>query len=109
MNKSIQKHGDRAVYSQHRLQELLKDFLDKRGTDYSLQKLGFFGSYARNQATAKSDVDIVFTTSRPNLMTTSILKQDLEELLGCKVDVIRLQPYLTPTFKARIEQEAIYV
>jgi predicted nucleotidyltransferase len=42
-------------------------------------------------------------------LTTSAMKQDLEVLLGRKVDVIRLHQYLTPEFRARIEKEAIYV
>ncbi|MEL6353512.1 MAG: nucleotidyltransferase domain-containing protein [Cyanobacteria bacterium J06627_28] len=79
------------------------------GADYHLKKLGFFGSYARNQATADSDVDIVFATDRPNLFKTAMLKQDLEALLDRPVDVVRLHQYLTPGFRDRIDQEAIYV
>jgi uncharacterized protein len=91
------------------LQNLLKDFMAQHGADYHLQKIGFFGSYARDQATAESDVDIVFTTDRPNLLTTSAMKQDLEVLLGRKVDVIRLHQYLSPAFRDRIEREAVYI
>jgi uncharacterized protein len=92
-----------------RLEALLQGFMAEHGAEYYLQKLGFFGSYARGQATADSDVDIVFATDRPNLLTTAMMKQDLEALLGLKVDVVRLHQYLTPGFRARLEQEAIYV
>ncbi len=81
----------------------------RHGADYHLQKIGFFGSHARSQATAESDVDIVFATDRPNLLTISAMKQDLEALLGRHVDVIRLHQYLSPAFGDRTEKEAIYV
>jgi hypothetical protein len=31
-------------------------------------RIGYFGSYARGEATAESDVDIVFDTDAPNLL-----------------------------------------
>lgn len=101
MNKSV-------LHREH-LQEYLKTFMAQHGTEYHLQKLGFFGSYARNQATPNSDVDIVFATDQPNLFTTARMKQDLEALLERPVDIVRLNPHLNPRFKARIEQDAIYV
>ncbi len=98
-----------AVLSREQLKMLLKAFIEKQGEEYHLSKIGFFGSYARNQATAESDVDIIFETNRPNLFATVGMKQDLEALLGRPVDVIRLHPNLRPNFRARIEKEAIYV
>lgn len=100
---------DRTVLRRDRLQDLLKEFMAEHGPDYHLQRLGFFGSYARDQATAESDVDIVFATDQPNLFNTAMMKQDLEALLGRQVDVVRLHQYLTPGFRARLEQEAVYV
>ena len=100
---------DEGVLSRDRLQALLKSFLEEQGEEYYLNRIGFFGSYARNQATAESDVDIIFETDRPNLFRTSGMKQDLEVLLGRRVDVIRLHPNLRPNFRARIEKEAVYV
>jgi uncharacterized protein len=96
-----------SVLDRDRLQDLLKAFMAEHRSAYHLQKIGFFGSYARDQATAESDVDIVFATDRPNLLTTSAMKQDLEVLLERKVDVIRLHQYLSPAFRNRIEKEAI--
>lgn len=98
-----------SVLHRDHLQDRLKIFMAQHGTEYHLQKLGFFGSYARNQATPDSDVDIVFTTDQPNLFTTSILKQELEALLKRPVDIVRLHPHLDARFKARLEREAIYV
>ncbi|MGB7084852.1 MAG: nucleotidyltransferase domain-containing protein [Phormidesmis sp.] len=98
-----------SVLQRDRLQALLKAFMAERGNHYHLSKLGFFGSYARNQATAKSDVDIVFDTEQPNLLMTAMMQQDLEALLGRQVDIVRLNRYLHPSFRAQIEKEAVYV
>ena len=100
---------DKTVLQRDRLQDLLKAFMAEHGADYHLQKLGFFGSYARNQATVDSDVDIVFATDQPNLFNTAMMKQDLEALLGRQVDIVRLHQYLTPGFRAQIDREAIYI
>lgn len=45
----------------------------------------------------------------PNLLRTARLREDLVELLERPVDVIRYRERMNPTFKARLEQEAVYV
>ncbi|AEB09567.1 nucleotidyltransferase family protein [Desulfobacca acetoxidans] len=57
----------------------------KHGTS----NLRLFGSMARGGAGPKSDVDIFINLeSRRSLLNQIILGQDLEDLLGCKVDVV---------------------
>ncbi len=88
---------------------LLKSFKEQYGQEYQLRALGYFGSYARNEATPDSDVDVVFQTDRPDLFMTAMLKQDLETFLDHPVDVVRLRDSMNPCLKARIEREATYV
>jgi predicted nucleotidyltransferase len=97
------------VLRQERLQALLKAFKEQRADRYHLRALGYFGSYARNEATEDSDVDIVFDTDSPNLFRTSAMRQELEDLLGCPVDVVRLRESMNPRLKDRIMREALYV
>jgi uncharacterized protein len=98
-----------AILQPEQLQALLRRFKEHHAQEYRLLALGYFGSYARNEATAESDVDVVFETDAPNLFRTAMLKQDLEELLGCSVDVLQLRGLTNPRLKARIEKEAVYV
>ena len=87
----------------------LRAFKESRQAEYGLSSLGVFGSFARGQAQEESDVDVVFETSEPNLFRTSRMKQELEELLARRVDVVRLRERMNPRLKRRILQEARYV
>ncbi len=87
----------------------LKMFKESRQAEYSLRSLGIFGAFARGQAQKDSDVDVVFETSEPNLFRTSRMKQELEELLARRVDVVRLRERMNPRLKQRILREARYV
>jgi uncharacterized protein len=97
------------VLSTEQLRSLLKAFKEEHAEEYHLSALGYFGSYARNEATPDSDVDVVFQTDHPDLFLTAMLKQDLEAILNHPVDVIRLRDSMNPRLKARIEREASYV
>ncbi len=97
------------VLSRDKVLALLKTFMERQKSEYSLISLGVFGSFARGEAQSDSDVDIVFDTDAPNLFMTAMLKQDLEELLGRPVDVLQLRGLINLRLKARIEKEAVYV
>ena len=100
---------DTAVMTTNDVLARLKMFKESRQAEYSLRSLGIFGSYARGQAQEDSDVDVVFETSEPNLFRTSRMKQELEELLVRRVDVVRLRERMNPRLKQRILREARYV
>ena len=100
---------NKKVLSTEHLHALLKAFKEQNAKEYHLSTLGYFGSYARNEATPDSDIDVVFQTDRPDLFITAMLKQDLEAFLEHPVDVVRLRDAMNPRLKARIEREATYV
>jgi hypothetical protein len=88
---------------------ILKRFKEVRGESYSITRIGVFGSVARGELKPDSDIDIVYETDMPNLFRASHMRQELEELMGRHVDVIRLRPHMNPRLKARIQREARYV
>ena len=59
-----------------------------------------FGSLAHGEARPDSDVDILITLEpERSLLDLVALKQDLKDLLGCKVDVVTeaaVSPYIRP-------------
>ncbi|MFQ4135981.1 nucleotidyltransferase family protein [Nodosilinea sp. PGN35] len=103
-----QVEGQHIISPEH-LQKLLREFKERRGESLQLTALGYFGSYARGEASPDSDVDVVFKTDYPNLLLTSRLRLDLIELLNRPVDVIRYRENMNPRFKARLDREAIYI
>jgi hypothetical protein len=75
---------------------------------YGVKKVGIFGFVARNSANDDSDIDIV-VEMEPNILLRVQLKEELEQLLGSKVDLIRYWKRMNPFMKARIDKEALYV
>jgi predicted nucleotidyltransferase len=74
---------------------------------YQLHRIGLFGSTARNQATASSDVDVWVELDALTPYATVHLKQELEELLQRPVDLVRLRDRMNPALRRAILQEGI--
>jgi hypothetical protein len=70
-------------------------------TRLGVKSLALFGSAARNEASAASDVDLLVEFDRPvGLFHFIDVKDYLENLLGCRVDLVTrdaLKPQLEPT------------
>ena len=91
--------------------EEIKDVLQKsRGyfeTEYSVDKFMLFGSYAKNEQTAESDIDLLVSFKHPIDMFDFIDLQDyLIKLFGKKIDLGTVNG-LKSFVKARILKEAI--
>jgi len=74
---------------------------------YQLQRIGLFGSTARNEATATSDVDVWVELDPLTPYATVHLKQELEELLQRPVDLVRLRQRMNPALREAILREGI--
>ncbi len=76
---------------------------------FGVKSLLLFGSVARDEATAVSDVDLLVEFDRPvGYFGLFALHDHLEELLGCPVD-LGTPDSLKPYIKERIQQELIRV
>ena len=93
-----------------RLKELLTEKRDEilsLATKYGAFNVRIFGSVARGDETADSDVDfLVELEPGRNLLDRIALIQDLEDLLGTKVDVATVKG-LREYFRDRILREAV--
>jgi len=89
--------------------QILKNYKVQSANKYGINRLGIFGSYARDNPTQKSDIDIVIELQNPDLFKMVHIKEELEELLGVQVDIVRSRKKMNPYLKKRIEKEALYV
>ena len=82
---------------------------DRTGLDeFGVKSIAVFGSVARDQATRASDVDILVDfSSKPGLFEFVELKEHLESLLNCRVDLVTPDA-LHPRLRDRILREAVY-
>jgi predicted nucleotidyltransferase len=75
---------------------------------YGVTRIGIFGSVARSETKAASDVDVV-VEMKPNLFMRAGLKAELESRFGKSVDVVRYRQGMNRYLKARIDRDALYV
>lgn len=74
---------------------------------YGAKHIRVFGSVARSEADDQSDVDFLVDMEQGrSLMDMGGLQMDLQELLGCKVDVVS-EKGLRPRIRERVLQEAV--
>ena len=76
----------------------IKEIITPICKKYGVKRAYLFGSYARNEATEKSDVDIRLESGKiRGLFQLSGFRLDLVEALGTEVDLLSVLP--DPQFK----------
>ena len=75
--------------------------------EYGVQDIRVFGSVARGQSSADSDLDILVKLKPGySLLDLIAIKQDLEDLLGCGVDVVT-EAAISPYIREEVLKEAV--
>lgn len=78
---------------------------------YHLKSLGIFGSYARNEQTSGSDLDLLveFEDNTQNLTDIKEqLRTEIQSIFHIPVDICR-EKYIKPLFREQILADALYV
>jgi predicted nucleotidyltransferase len=89
--------------------QALSQFREERQEEFGITRIGVFGSVARGQFSDSSDVDVVVELAKPDLLVLVGIKQELEDLLHCSVDIVRYRETMNNFLRQRIDQEAVYV
>lgn len=75
--------------------------------EFSVRKIGLFGSAVRDQARPDSDIDILVDLAEPTFDHYMDLKFFLEERFGRPVDLV-LTETVKPCIRPTVEHEVIY-
>ena len=75
---------------------------------YHIKSIGLFGSIVRGDATEVSDVDILVEFEKPIGLDFVLLGDELEEILGVKVDLVTPNA-IKPRMFEHIKQDLLYV
>lgn len=76
--------------------------------NFSLTKIGLFGSYAKDTAHENSDIDIVIESNKKDFFLREDLKEYLKSNFKLPVDVGYIDSIRT-YYKNKIEKDIIYV
>ncbi len=85
----------------------IKDYFDEQ----PIEKAWLFGSFARNEESLDSDIDLLVRFKKPNkldLFDYIGLSQDLEDLTGRQVDLVE-EGRLIPNAEKIVEKEKILI
>lgn len=88
--------------------KLLQSCTDILHQRFGVRTLRLFGSVARDEQRADSDLDVC-VEMEPKLYLFVELGLYLEELLGCRVDVVRMHRHMNTFLKKEIERDGIMV
>lgn len=85
---------------------LLREHQSELQQQFGIVSMRLFGSVARGEHRDGSDIDL-FVVMPAKFFNYILAAQYLEELLGCKVDLIQDHDNLRPFFREQIERDGI--
>lgn len=89
--------------------EYLKQRKEKFIKNYSIEKIGLFGSFANGKNTLDSDIDIVYETSTKDLTFKQFHQiEELKNQFNRNIDLVNLK-YMNPLIKRKALKDMIYV
>ena len=76
---------------------------------YGIVSMSLFGSTARGEQTADSDIDLFVDTKTPNPFLLMDAKEFLENATGSSVDIVRNHQNLNQRLRKRILKDGIFI
>ncbi|MBS1663102.1 MAG: nucleotidyltransferase family protein [Bacteroidetes bacterium] len=96
------------MYTLETIIEKLRAHKPELQRKYPISRLGVFGSYARGEATEKSDIDVAVELNGPMGLNFVAMADEIESLFGVKVDVVP-QRSIKPAYLPSVEKDILYV
>lgn len=76
------------IYQREEILNKLSQSKQLLQSKYNINKLGLFGSYAKNEQNENSDIDVIVELSKPIGLDFVSLADDIQNLFDTKVEVI---------------------
>ena len=99
--------GKKGDYKTEAVIDKISGIQQELAEKYTVKRIGLFGSFARGDEKADSDVDILVELAEPTFDHYMDLKFRLEEILQRPVDLV-LEDCLKKRLKPIIEREVVY-
>ena len=96
------------IMNKKKILDYLRQHKSEFQEKYHVEEIGLFGSYARDENSATSDIDI-YVNMKPDLFEIVGLKQQIEEDLSKNVDVIRKHKNMKPLLLKMIMKDVAFV
>jgi predicted nucleotidyltransferase len=110
INKLFFNNGkimEKTISKNRIIQELKadKNFLKQ---NFGVINIGLFGSYAKDQQTPTSDIDLLVEFKEPRFDWIASLQAYMEQRFDKKIEIVRKRKLSKSKFFDRIEREVIY-
>ena len=86
----------------------IRQFKQQCAEKYGIISIGIFGSVARGEQHEGSDLDVFVELKEPDPFVMFDIKEELEHICNCKIDLLRLRKNLRSLISQRIEKDGIY-
>jgi len=87
---------------------IIRSYKPTAKENYGVERMGIFGSAARGEQKETSDVDIFYEGQPMSFIKIDKMQVELENMLGTKVDLVRLRDGMNAMLRKRIQTEGIY-
>ena len=98
------------MFGKKEILSILRREMPRLRSQFHVNEIALFGSFARNEGTPASDIDFLVNMSPPPdryIQTKEALRLYLSELFGRRIDLANPRS-LKPHYKDRILQQAVY-
>ncbi|MBC8048044.1 MAG: nucleotidyltransferase family protein [Fimbriimonadaceae bacterium] len=96
------------ILTQEDIKSKLREIKPYLSDKYFVNKIGYFGSYSRNEFNEDSDIDILVEFVKPIGWDYFLLEEYLEKIFEKKIDLVTPNA-LKPQLKKYILNEVIYI
>ena len=85
----------------------IRQYKDANAERLGIKRIGIFGSVSRGEQKENSDLDVFVELRNPQYYIMCEIKDNLEAICQCTVDLVRLRSSLRPLLLKRIEEDGI--